>query len=48
MNTTAKLNEYDKDEWRSIAMTLKPNLTEDEFERMWVEFCALKAAKELQ
>lgn len=41
------LNDFDKDEWRIIAMRLRPEWTEDEFEDAWNEFVALKERKAL-
>lgn len=39
-----KLTEYDKHEWLDVARLFKPDLTEAEYERMWNEFVAFKAA----
>lgn len=41
------LNEFDKDEWRAIAMRLRPEWTEEEFEASWTEFVAMKRSKGL-
>lgn len=42
------LNEFDKDEWRTIAMRLRPDWTEEEFEAAWAEFVAMKRSKGMQ
>lgn len=42
------LNEFDKDEWLDIARVLRPDITEDEFEDMWAEFCEMKRMRGMQ
>lgn len=37
-----RLDEYTKDEWRSIAMKLKPEWTEQDFDQAWNEFIQMK------
>lgn len=44
----ALLNELDKTEMRDIARRVKPDMTDEEFERYWAAFCAAKRAKEQQ
>lgn len=39
-----RLDEYSKDEFRAVAMSLCPDMSEDEFERKWAEFAAIKEA----
>jgi len=41
------LNEFDKEEWRIIAVRLRPEWTEEEFEDSWNEFVALRVRKVL-
>lgn len=42
-----RLDEFDKIEWRDICLKLRPDLTDEEFDSMWVEFAAMKLANEL-
>lgn len=46
MNETPerRLDEYDEIEWRSVARQLRPDWTEEDLKREWVEFQAVKAA----
>lgn len=37
-----RLNEYDSIEWFDMVRRLRPDLTQEEFDRMWAEFCLLK------
>ena len=39
------LNEYDKTEWRDAARIFKPDMTDEEFEVLWVDFQAAKVEK---
>ena len=41
-NDEARLDSFDKAEWRSIARMLKPEWTEAEFEAAWAEFVEMK------
>jgi len=43
---TARLNEYDKEEWRLVARQFGPDWTEEQFDAAWDEFCRLKAEHE--
>lgn len=43
-----RLNEFTKDEWRDIAQSAKPELTDQDYERLWSEFLQLKKTKSLQ
>lgn len=43
----AKLNEFDKDEWWEVCQALRPDLTREEFEAMWVDFTAGKCRRTL-
>lgn len=40
------LNEYDKTEWRDVAQKLRPDWTDEQFEKAWNEFVELKRSKE--
>lgn len=42
----ARLNEYDKLEWRDVARRLRPKWTDEEFDTAWAEFATLKDARE--
>jgi hypothetical protein len=44
----ARLNEYDKTEWRDIFFALRPFADEQEFERLWTAFQREKARRCLQ
>ena len=36
------INEYSKDEWRDITRRLKPDWTDEQFEKAWSEFQEIK------
>jgi hypothetical protein len=36
-------HEYTKDEWKEIALKVKPDLTDDEYDAMWNDFQSRKA-----
>ncbi|CAN5361825.1 hypothetical protein BH09PSE4_BH09PSE4_17160 [soil metagenome] len=38
----ARLDGYDRDEWREVARRLRPDWSDAEFDRAWVEFVAMK------
>lgn len=42
-----KLSEFEKEEWRDVARRLRPDWTDDEFEKAWAEFVELKKSKKL-
>jgi len=44
----ARLNEFDRDEWRDVARLVAPELNEEQFDRLWSEFCELKRRRGLQ
>ncbi len=46
MNEHARLNEFDKEEWRLVARRLRPDWTDEQFEQAWAEFAAEKAERE--
>lgn len=48
IETNTRLYEYEKHEWRDICKAIKPDMTEEEFEQKWEEFCRLKALKGMQ
>ena len=41
----ARLNEFDKDEWREITRRVRPDWTDEQFETAWADFCELKYNK---
>lgn len=43
-----RLDEYDKTEWRDVCKTVRPDLTDKEFDAMWDDFCEMKAKKRAQ
>lgn len=43
-----RLNEYTRDEWWDVCRQAKPDLTREEFDRLWDEFQAEKAKRTLQ
>lgn len=42
-----KLYEFDEDEWRDVCRYLRPELSDEEFTRLWNEFQTAKAARQL-
>jgi hypothetical protein len=48
MSNKVRLDEFDKDEWRSVYFGLKSDATEEEFEIAWAEFVRLKTENERQ
>jgi hypothetical protein len=47
MSTRMNLNEFTKEEWRDVAREVRPDLGDDEFDRMWRGFQEVKARKTL-
>lgn len=43
-----KLNEFTKEEWRDVTKKLRPDWTEDQFDKAWNEFAEAKRRKSLQ
>jgi hypothetical protein len=41
----ARLDQFDKDEWRDVTRIRCPNWTEADFKREWAEFQRIKAAR---
>lgn len=46
MTEDARLDELDKQEWRDVAKKVRPDLTDEEFEKMWEEFHREKALRQ--
>jgi hypothetical protein len=42
-----RLDEFDKIEWRDVARKLRPDWSDEDFERAWAEFFAEKERKAL-
>lgn len=42
-----RLNELDRDEWREVCRILRPDWSEEEFDRAWSEFQELKRRRAL-
>lgn len=38
-----RLNELDKEEMRLVSRKLRPDWTDEQFDEMWADFCAMKA-----
>lgn len=43
-----ELNEFDKTEWRDVARKFRPDWTDEDFDREWAEFQAMKAKRAMQ
>lgn len=43
-----RLDEFTKLEWWDVARRIRPDMTAEEYDRIWDEFVALKARKALQ
>ncbi len=41
-----RLDEFDKVEWRDVCRRINPALTDEEFERMWIDFQKAKADRQ--
>lgn len=41
------LDEFTKEEWREVSRLARPDWTEEQFEKYWDEFVAMKARKGL-
>ena len=46
MSEPARLDEFDKAEWWDVCRRVKPDLTEEEYDRMWDSFQAEKAERQ--
>jgi hypothetical protein len=36
---------FDKEEWKDVALTINPDLTDEEYDTQWDEFIQLKKSK---
>ena len=45
MTEAVRLHEYDRNEWYDIVRRLLPDLDDEEFDRLWAEFCRVKARR---
>jgi len=43
-----QLNEFSKDEWWDVARILSPDLSREEYDEMWADFCEVKRRRTLQ
>lgn len=43
--TASPLNELDKEEWWDVARRVRPDITREEYDRMWEEFQVEKEAR---
>lgn len=43
--TSGALNELDKEEWWDVARRVRPDITREEYDRMWEEFQVEKEAR---
>lgn len=48
MPDTARLDEFDKNEWRDVARRASTKMTDDEFEAAWNKFIEIKRRKQQQ
>ena len=42
------LDDFDREEWWDVCRRVRPDLTRDEYDKMWEEFVAMKQRKRLQ
>lgn len=42
-----RLDEFDMDEWRSVVILLRPDISEEQFRHDWDEFCRWKYQREM-
>jgi hypothetical protein len=47
-NSQARLDEFDKTEWRDVTRKLRPDWTEEQFEQEWAAFQAAKRRRMMQ
>lgn len=45
IESIAPLNEFEKEEWRDVARLFRPDWTEEDFDREWIEFQTMKAER---
>lgn len=45
MADDARLDEFDKTEWRDVCRKLRPHITDEEFDVLWAEFVAMKKGR---
>ncbi len=43
----ARLNEFDEQEWREVVRKVRPDWTDEQFDRAWREFVRMKHQKSL-
>lgn len=48
MSEQQPLNEFTREEWFDVVRTLKPDLSEEQFEELWDDFQQMKQRKKLQ
>lgn len=48
MTEGARLDEFDRDEWRDVARELRPDITDEQFDADWAEFQELKRRRAMQ
>lgn len=48
MDDEVRLDEFDQDEWWDVCREVRPDITREEFDRMWEDFVAEKERKKLQ
>lgn len=42
------LTSFDYIEWRDVCQRVRPELTDEEFDELWIQFQAMKGRKRLQ
>lgn len=45
MPDDSRLDELNREEWWEVAKRIDPNMTREQFDADWEEFCRLKAAR---
>lgn len=43
---TARLDEFDKDEWREVVRLVRPDWTDEQFDEAWDDFQRMKAERQ--
>lgn len=44
---SARLDQFDKVEWRDVVRRVRPDWTDEQFEQAWAEFIEMKRRKSL-
>lgn len=41
-----RLNELDKDEWKDLIVKVRPDITDEQYDKMWENFVRFKIGKQ--